>query len=149
MTTDTIASTSEQVEVKDWLTFMTSGLGHDFLTLLIGFVAILAVGSVLLLLTAHLTEIRLHRSFNKTRTAEVWSEPAIAVTRHNATMARWDEWHTDLDLLIEYPAIHDVAHEKFAVRIIDTAEEAKKTRELWAETPTSTSRSVPRCVLPA
>lgn len=146
MTTDTIATASEKIGGEDWLAFMQDGLGHDFLMLLIGFGAILTVGSVLVLFVGHLTEVRVHRSFNKTRAAEsekaddVWSESAVAVTRHNATMARWDEWHTDLDLLIEYPAIHDVAHEKFAVRIIDTAEEAKKARELWVEAPASTSR---------
>lgn len=71
---------------------------------------------------------------------DAWDEAAIAVTRHNAAQARWDQWHTDLDLLIEYPAIHDVAHEKFAVRILDTAEAANSARDSWEAQPHSTSR---------
>ncbi|WP_231445909.1 hypothetical protein [Brevibacterium zhoupengii] len=75
-----------------------------------------------------------------TQTDAVWDEGAITAARHNAAQTRWDQWHTDLDLLIDYPAIHDVAHEKFAVRILNTADAAKNAREAWEDQPHSTTR---------
>lgn len=41
---------------------------------------------------------------------------------------RWGEWHTDLGLLTEFPAIHDVQHEEFARRIIDAQDAAGEAR---------------------
>ncbi|SMX91515.1 hypothetical protein BI49514_02408 [Brevibacterium iodinum ATCC 49514] len=60
-----------------------------------------------------------------------WSPMDIIVARHDAARKRWSQWHTDLDLLIEFPAIHDVTNEEFAVRIIDAAEAAEQAREKW------------------
>lgn len=50
--------------------------------------------------------------------------------RHDQLDERWGRWHTDLDLLTSYPAIHDVNTEEFAVRIIDADDDAK---EAWAD----------------
>lgn len=60
-----------------------------------------------------------------------WDREVMTAARHDAVQNRWDQWHTDLDLLIEFPAIHDVAHEDFAVRSLDAAEAAMKTRKRW------------------
>lgn len=47
---------------------------------------------------------------------------------HEKLCDRWAEWHTDLGLLTEFPAIHDVQHEEFARRIIDAYDSAKSAR---------------------
>lgn len=47
---------------------------------------------------------------------------------HDEASARWGEWHTDLGLLTEFPAIHDVQHEAFARRIIDAQDAAREAR---------------------
>ncbi|GEB21796.1 hypothetical protein BAURA63_03719 [Brevibacterium aurantiacum] len=60
-----------------------------------------------------------------------WDRGEVTVARHDAIQIRWGQWHTDLDLLIEFPAIHDVAHEEFAVRILDRSEVAAMTRKRW------------------
>lgn len=48
---------------------------------------------------------------------------------HDQVINRWGEWHTDLGLLTEFPAIHDVQHEDFALRIIDAQDAAVEARE--------------------
>jgi hypothetical protein len=49
-------------------------------------------------------------------------------TLHDEASARWGKWHTDLGLLTEFPAIHDVQHEAFARRIIDAQDAAREAR---------------------
>lgn len=62
------------------------------------------------------------------------TEPALQTqlndirTLHDEASARWGEWHTDLGLLTEFPAIHDVQHEEFARRIIDAQDAARAAR---------------------
>lgn len=47
---------------------------------------------------------------------------------HDQLRSRWGKWHTDLGLLVEFPAIHDVQHEAFARRIIDAHDDANDAR---------------------
>lgn len=47
---------------------------------------------------------------------------------HDQLRSRWGKWHTDLGLLVEFPAIHDVQHEEFARRIIDAHDDANDAR---------------------
>lgn len=109
--------------------------------------ATLIYGFSRIVLADPVTRVRARSQINDNAPAhDVWDEAAVAVTRHDAAQTRWDQWHTDLDLLIEYPAIHDVAHEKFAVRILDTAEAATNAREAWEDQPHSTSRLQSYCV---
>ncbi|QUL78080.1 hypothetical protein [Brevibacterium sp. SMBL_HHYL_HB1] len=77
------------------------------------------------------TRITLRDSDGSTIDVWGWDRGEVTVARHDAVQNRWAQWHTDLNLLIEFPAIHDVAHEEFAVRILDTSETATKTRERW------------------
>ena len=56
---------------------------------------------------------------------------------HDALKEEWGRWHTDLDRIINYSAIHDVRHEAFAVEIVEASEDANSVREQSARNPSS------------
>lgn len=105
-----------------------------------GFLLVLTIATPVLVIFPDLTSIildkvderlsaRRKRSVEKGRRLASESDSIEAtLADHAATEDRWARWHTDLDLLIEYPAIHDSAHETFARRIIDADDAATTAR---------------------
>lgn len=95
--------------------------------LLLGFTFTVAFGPLI----SDMLHDRAYRRERAARTQESLS-PAdtleAILADHAAAEDRWAWWHTDLDLLIEYPAIHDTAHEAFARRILDADEAATTAR---------------------
>lgn len=87
-------------------------------------------------LDIELAEARKNKHCQQTARAAGIARPDILATRkfemlqrHRDLDDQWGRWHTDLDLIVNYPAIHDVTHEDFAVRIIDAFDAATAARK--------------------
>ncbi|SMY04325.1 hypothetical protein BSP239C_03801 [Brevibacterium sp. 239c] len=137
------AAVEDPISIETWIHEQV----QSFLMIGVPAIIVLSVAAGMIFVMAKMvlgdpvTRVHARSQTNDDITASnVWDEAAVAVTRHDAAQTRWDQWHTDLDLLIEYPAIHDVAHEKFAMRILDTAEAANCARDAWEGQPHSMSR---------
>lgn len=76
---------------------------------------------------------------------EVYREDAVEspdlftpiAREHDEHKEEWGRWHTDLDLVINYSAIHDVQHEDFAAELVEASEKANDARAQSEKNPSS------------
>ena len=50
------------------------------------------------------------------------------IAKHDELLSTWDDWHNDLDLIVNFSAFHDVQHETFARTALEAHRAAEEAR---------------------